>query len=396
MKTVTVLGNFSGRNAGDNAILGNLLDDISEKYSDIKFLIPTWSVGFVNKHFGHHNIEALGLKPWNMAFKILGIPTYRSMIKSDLILITDNILFDRKFYNPLFNYLSTIALFTPASQKRNIPILPYNASLGPITTERGRVAMQKILDASPYLSVRDQQSKDLLTNNNYQFTEIFDGADSAINTKMLEDETITTIVEKEGLFKNPNGTLSFNINAYIDSWQKLNEKGSEFGREKFVSLIAEVLDSIIEELEIDIMFTVTQVMDIKITEEVLSKVKHTDRITVIKNASYTYQEITTLLSKCGLHVGMRTHSLILASAALTPMVTINAYPKSAGYVKTIGQEGWVIEFDQLSHEKLVSTVKDAWSKKEQTREQMIPLVRREQQKAKDVVALVGKLLGLND
>ncbi|PID59205.1 MAG: hypothetical protein CR986_06930 [Ignavibacteriae bacterium] len=394
MKTVTVLGNFSGRNAGDNAILGNLLDDITEKYNEIKFLIPTWSADFVNKHFGHHNIEAMGLKPWNFAFKILGYPTYKAMVNTDLILITDNILFDRKYYNPLFNYLSTIALFAPSANKRNIPILPYNASLGPITTEKGRIAMQKILDASPYLSVRDQQSKDMLDKNNLKYTEIIDGADCAINTKIIDEGKIQKIVNTEGLFKNPNGTLSFNINAYIDSWQKLMKGGNEFGREKFVELIAKTLDFIVEELKIDIMFTVTQVMDIKITNEVLNKVKNRDKIIVITNAKYTYQEITSLLSKCGIHIGMRTHSLILASAAFTPMVTINAYPKSGGYVRTIGQGDWVIDFEDMNLENLIEIIKRAWEKRSETKEQMIPQVKREQQKAKDVVNLVGKLLEL--
>ena len=393
MKRITVLGNFSGRNAGDNAILGNLLDDITEKYSDIKFLIPTWSVDFVNKHFGHHNIEAMGLKPWNMAFKIFGYPTYKSMIDTDLVLITDNILFDRKYFNPLFNYLSTIALFAPAAKKKNIPILPYNASLGPITTDRGRAAMQKILDASPYLSVRDQQSKDMLDNNKLKYTKIIDGADCAINTKNIDERKINEIAQKEGLFKNPNGTLSFNINAYIDSWQKIMHGGEEFGREKFVELIAKTLDSIIEEMKLDIMFTVTQVMDITIVNEVLAKVKNRNKITIIANAKYTYQEITSLLSKCGLHIGMRTHSLILSSAALTPMITINAYPKSGGYVKTIGQGDWIINFEDMNYENLMKIIKDGWSKRLDTKEKMIPLVRREQNKVKDVVNLVGELLG---
>ena len=36
---VTVIGNFSGRNAGDAAILGGLLSDFSRKNSDCKYLI---------------------------------------------------------------------------------------------------------------------------------------------------------------------------------------------------------------------------------------------------------------------------------------------------------------------------------------------------------------------
>ncbi len=395
MKRITVLGNFSGRNAGDNAILGNLLDDIAEKYPDVTFLIPTWNANFVKKHFGHHRIKAMGLLPWNFAFKIFGYPTYKSMIDTDLILITDNILFDRKYFNPLFNYLSTIAFFAPAAMKRNIPIIPYNASLGPITTPRGRKAMQKILDASPYLSVRDQQSKDMLESNKLKYATIIDGADCAINTKTIDVQATQAIITQEGLFTNTIGTISFNINAYIDSWQKLMEGGEEFGREKFVNLIAKTIDSTIEELKVDIMFTVTQVMDIKITKEVLAQVKNIDKIKIIANSKYTYQEITSLLSHCGLHIGMRTHSLILASAASTPMITINAYPKSGGYVRTIGQGDWIIDFEQMNIENLMSIIKRGWEQRQKTKEKMIPQVIREQKKAKDIVKLVGKVLGLN-
>jgi len=394
MKKITVLGNFSGRNAGDNAILGNLLDDITEKYSDIIFLIPTWNVDFVNAHFGHHHIKAMGLKPWNLSYKILGIPTYLSMIQTDLILITDNILFDRKYFNPLFNYLSTIALFAPLSRKRNIPILPYNASLGPITTDRGRRAMQKILDGSPFSIVRDEQSKEMLRKNKLKCNKIIDGADCAINTRVLDDIKIEEIARKEGLFRNANGTLSFNINAYIDSWQKIIKGGKEFGREKFVELIAKTLDTIIEEMKIDIMFTVTQVMDIKITNEVLQKVKKRDAITVITNAKYTYQEITSLLSRCGLHIGMRTHSLILSSAAFTPLIVINAYPKSGGYARTIGQGDWIINFEDMDDDSLMNMIKMGWERRSDTKEKMIPEVKREQKKAKSAANIVGKLLNL--
>ena len=394
MKKITVLGNFSGRNAGDNAILGNLLDDITEKYSDILFLIPTWNVDFVNAHFGHHHIKAMGLKPWNLSYKILGIPTYLSMIQTDLILITDNILFDRKYFNPLFNYLSTIALFAPLSRKRNIPILPYNASLGPITTDRGRRAMQKILDGSPFSIVRDEQSKEMLRKNKLKCNKIIDGADCAINTRVLDDIKIEEIARKEGLFRNANGTLSFNINAYIDSWQKIIKGGKEFGREKFVELIAKTLDTIIEEMKIDIMFTVTQVMDIKITNEVLQKVKKRDAITVITNAKYTYQEITSLLSRCGLHIGMRTHSLILSSAAFTPLIVINAYPKSGGYARTIGQGDWIINFEDMDDDSLMNMIKMGWERRSDTKEKMIPEVKREQKKAKSAANIVGKLLNL--
>ena len=392
MKRITVLGNFSGRNAGDNAILGNLLDDFSEKYQDLIFLIPTFNKNFVKAHFGHHHIDAIGLMPWNFAIKIFGLPTYKAMVDTDIILITDNILFDRKFFNPLFNYLSTIALFADSCKKKDIPIIPYNASLGPITTRRGNQAMQKILDCCPFICLRDDQSKTMLDNNKLKYPKIYYGADCAINTKIPDQSHIDKIARAEKLFNNEKGTISFNINAYIDSWQKLVKGGKEFGRNKFLELIGKTLDALIKELNVDIMFVVTQVMDIKIALEVLAKVKNRKRIVLVSNAKYTYKEITGLISRAGLHVGMRTHSLILSAAARTPMVTINAYPKSGGFVRTIGQGDWIIDFEQMKEDTFKEFIKNAWEKRESLKSNMIPLLEREKQKAKDSMKLVGDLL----
>ena len=97
MKKITVLGNFSGRNAGDAAILGCLLKDISTRFKRAKFYIPTINTDFVNRSFSIYNIHPVGMMPWNLSVKILGLPVLRTVLTSDLILVTDAILFDRNF-----------------------------------------------------------------------------------------------------------------------------------------------------------------------------------------------------------------------------------------------------------------------------------------------------------
>lgn len=389
MKKITVLGNFSGRNAGDAAILGNLLNDISSSYPEAQFLIPTLNARFVNNNFGHHNIKAIGLMPWNGAIKILGWPTLQAMIDSDLVLVTDNILFDKNLLNPLFNYLSTISLFAPICQRRNIPIVLYNASLGPVTTPLGLKALQRVLDASPLLILRDQQSKTLLEKETLDFPETHIHADCAINTLPPEMTHMESIIAQAGLFKNPNGTLGFNVNAYIDSWSKKNKT---FGRDRFLQAIGTTLDRLIESLDIDIMYTITQVMDTHITNETLKYIKQRDRVKVISNAAYTYREIAGLLQRTSLHVGMRTHSLILSAAVLTPMVAINSYPKTAGFMKTIGQDDWVINFDTLTADSLTDLIQSAWSQRQTTQSTMTPIVKQEQAKARSSVRLIGQLM----
>lgn len=191
----------------------------------------------------------------------------------------------------------------------------------------------------------------------------------------------------------PRGTLSFNINAYIDSWAKQN---SGFGRDRFLQAISQTLNRLIETLDIDILYVVTQVMDTPITQESLKGVQRRDRIHLVSNADYTYQEIAGLLQRADLHVGMRTHSLILAAAVGTPMVAINSYPKTAGFMKTIGQDDRVIYFDQLSTDALTVAVSQAWHDRDLIRAAMLPQIQREQAKARSSAALVTKLLSLSE
>ncbi|MDZ7724139.1 MAG: polysaccharide pyruvyl transferase family protein [candidate division KSB1 bacterium] len=162
MKTIAVLGNNSGRNAGDAAILGCLLNDISERYPDVEFKVPTINPAFVRQAFSKYNVKPVGLLPWNLSAKIYGVPVYRTVLNADLVLVTDAILFDRKLYNPLFNYLWTLSRVLPKAHKRNIPTVLYNSSLGPVPTPAGKKCLKRVVNSADVLMLRDRDSIDLL------------------------------------------------------------------------------------------------------------------------------------------------------------------------------------------------------------------------------------------
>jgi polysaccharide pyruvyl transferase WcaK-like protein len=388
MKTITVLGNNSGRNAGDNAILGNLLDDFALKRSDIHFKIPTLRTDFIKRSFGHHPVKPIGMMPWNFALKNLGWPLFRAMTDTQMVLITDNILFDRKFNNPFVNNLKSIALFAPFCKKKNIPIVFYNSSVGPIDHEAGRIALQKVLDVSPLVITRDVQTKTLIEDNKLNHPEIVVHADCALNTQVPPQKRLDEIIAKESLFTNPKGTIGLNVNAYIDNW---SQTGS-LNREKFCAIIAGTADALIEKLDVDILFTVTQVMDMKVTLECVQQSRYQSRIKIVANPDYTYQELTGLLSKVDVHAGLRTHTLIFCSAVGTPPISINAYPKSAGFIKTVGLGDWTIDFENLSVENLSTIMKKCWEDRHGLAEMMKPIVELEKKKSRDSVDLVTGIL----
>lgn len=389
MKKVTLIGSFSGRNAGDIAILANILDDFAEVRSDIQFLIPTLKPSFVKDHYGHHNVKPMGMMPWHLSLKALGLATYRSMTNTDMVLITDNALFDRKLYNPLVNTMFSVALMAPLCKKRNIPIVFYNASVGPIDTDKGRNMLQTILDASKLVTLRDKKTQEIFEELHLHSPPIHLLADAAINTKPSPDNRLDQIIRDENLFTNGDaGTISFNVNAYIDNWSNTGK----LTREQFCKIIAASIDKVIDELGVEVLLTVTQVMDVTITNEVKQFIRNQDKIRMITNEKYTCNDIVGILDKVDTHIGLRTHSLIFCAAINTPMISINSYPKNAGFMRSIAQDDWMIEFDDVSVDHIANMVCKSYREREQRIEELKPITAIEKDKAKQAVSLVCDLL----
>ena len=388
MRQITVLGNNSGRNAGDAAILGNLLRDVSDEFSDILFKVPTTHPGFIRDNFGEFNVKPVPLLPWYGALKNFGLPLAVAMLNTDLILICDNILFDRKFYNPLFNNLASISLVAPFCKRRNIPIVMYNCSIGPIDFPYGKKALQKVLDASDLVITRDRQTGELLDQLELRYPELIQHADCALNTEPTAGAQLQRIIETEGLFQNPNGTIGFNVNAYIDNWSMTGV----YSQDDFCRVVGESVDRIIEAFDVDVLFVCTQIMDLENTGRCIGYSSHKDRIKVVSNKTYTYQDLAALLGRLELHIGLRTHTLIFCAAVGTPMVDISSYPKSRGFMRTIGQEDRFIAFENLNPDHILSMVGDAWDHRAGIREAMQPTVMEEKRKASASARLLRKYL----
>ncbi len=378
MKKIAVLGNFSGRNAGDAAILGCLLKDISERYQNVEFHIPTINTGFVQRSFSQYNIKPVGLMPWNLSAKILGLPVLRTTLNADLILVTDAILFDRKLYNPLFNYLWTLSKVLPLAKKKGIPIVLYNSSLGPAKTKAGQKALKNVIDSADALILRDKESTELLEKLNFTHPTIIEGADCALNAIPVDDEKFEAIKKKEDLFFSDRPVIGINVNSYVDAFVR---DGETFGREKLVELYAKTVDTVVEKLGVDMIFVETQHMDMGIANEVLARIQQKDRIRLVTNKVYSYEDICSVLQRVDLFVGMRTHSLILSSAMGTVPVGIVTYPKNRGYMRTIGMEKNLLEFKDLSVENYVNLIQTAFANRETTKQQLLPKVAGEKAKA---------------
>jgi polysaccharide pyruvyl transferase WcaK-like protein len=390
MKTITVLGNYSGRNAGDAAILGGLVRDISARHEGVTLKVPTINSGFIRRAFANYNIKPISLLPWTLSIKILGLPTFWTTLHSDLVLVTDAILFERKLYNPLYNYLWTLSKVLPKAKKKNIPVILYNCSLGPVTSNQGRKCLKKVIKSAEVLVLRDMESLELLKTLDIRHTNIRMGADCALNAIPSSNAIFNEICKREKLFKSDRPVIGFNVNSYVDAYVRQN--GKAFGRQRFVSIFAETVDRTIDELNVDVIFIETQHMDMGIANEVMAKIRNRDRIRLVSNVTYSYEDICAVLKRLELFVGMRTHSLILSTAMGVPAVGVMTYPKNRGYMKTIGQDECLIEFNNLTTDQFFDLISKTWSRRKEIRQILLPKVEAEKKKAQGSAAVLAPYL----
>lgn len=133
------------------------------------------------------------------------------------------------------------------------------------------------------------------------------------------------------------------------------------------------------------MVIITQIMDIPINEKLMAKIRQSIHVKMISNKDYSYRDLTSVFSKMELQVGMRTHSLILASSIMTPIVGIIATPKNRGYMRSIEQEERMVEFNNFSVNSFFNILKATWENREKIRSALMPIITREKDKASRAV-----------
>jgi polysaccharide pyruvyl transferase WcaK-like protein len=379
---ISVLGNYSGRNAGDAALLGGLLRDITEAFPHrrLSFEIPTINPQFVRKAYPNYPVTPVSLLPTNLSLKILGLPVVRSVLGADLVLVTDAILFDRKLYNPLVNYLHTLSWILPWGACRGIPIVLYNVSLGPVTTEAGKRCMRKILRAASKIIVRDPVSIDLVRALHPHGRSPIVGADCALSTSPAPAKRIDALAREHQVLQSGRPVLGFNVNAYVDAF--VRGSGKEIRAESFQRAVAATLDRAVRELGVDVLLVGTHPMDLPMISNVLRRTQEQGRIGIVAHPPLAYDEITGFLGRVDAFVGMRTHSLILSSSMHTPVGAIIAYPKSLGYMQAIDLADQVLEFKDFSEEALWALVRRTWEQRAALRSRIAVSVERERAKAR--------------
>lgn len=388
INSITLLGSSSGRNAGDAALIAGIMDSVDESCSRrLLYEIPTIKPSFIRNSY-HNRTLPIGMLPWNCSVKMLGVPTYRSIMRSDLTLVFDAILFDRSLYNPLFNYLSTLALLLPPAKRAGKRMGFFNVSAGPVTTPAGREMLKRVGSLMDFITVRDQNSYELLKSIGIVEQPILITADAALTMRPAPEERVNSILQSLG-FNPQEEILGINVSAYLDTWAGGDRES--MGKEKFLTSYSNALNRVLNQLGVSVLFVSTQHHDVPLTLELMKRISAPVKKAHISNIECTHYEIMGVLGKLSLLFGMRLHATILASAGLTPVLALPHQPKVSHYFRTLGIEEYALTFDNYSEENLERHLLRGWTERPKIRallEKNIPVSRA---KAKQAARLVAAL-----
>ena len=352
MKRVCVLGSNSGRNAGDAAILSSIIHNLRRLKPGTLFDVPVPRKRDLYSRFDPDVARAVPMMPWYLSLRMIGLPTLLSVMRSDVMLITDGIIFDVRLLNPLFNFLIQLVFLVLPARLARTRIVCLLVGVGPLESRLGRRLAAWVCRSCDDILVRDEASAALLESVGVPRERMAIYADAAFLARPASPERVQQILAENGL-ADAGSLIGFNVNSYLDRW--LKTKGG-MDADSFLRELGRTLDAVVERWQCPVVLVITQVMDIPFAERLLARVKCRERVVLVSNRQYTAEEIMGVLGALDLLVGMRLHSLILAAAVGTPCIGLAYAPKVRGFMTLLGQPELTQELAELTCEALLAKI----------------------------------------
>jgi polysaccharide pyruvyl transferase CsaB len=302
---ILVCGYYGYGNAGDEAILDVLLDDLRTVHGRPSITVVT---GRTRQVESAHEVAALDLADVESVID--------GALAADLLVLGGGGLFQD--YEGIFpdtmllpNHwgLGYYAGFAFLGRLVGAPVAIYGAGVGPLRTTDGRKLTEAAFGAASSASVRDRASMLLLSELGVDTDRVTLTADPAF---LLKDDAPATAL------KTGPTTIGVSVRPWADgSW---------------IEPLARALDEIVEAHDATIVFVSLQQSDrpheddLAVSRSVAGLMRRSERVRIDEDTA-TPGAIRAAFGTFDLVVGMRLHAIVFAASAGTPVIGLSYDPK---------------------------------------------------------------------
>jgi len=335
---ITIIGAYGYGNLGDELMLDGVLAGIGRTMPGAEITVIS---GDPEETARSHEVHAIKRGGGTIA----RLQRYWEMVQSDLLVIgggnlRDNLPEGRHSSRP--NALSMALGPVLLAHEIGVPTMCYAISIGHVVTPQGRSALKDCLVSVDAVTVRDPSSAARISELGVS-REITVAADAAFS------------VMPESRHSEHRSGIVLALRHWFEKGNFV-ENPEEFHR--MLREIATYCDAFIEQYHEPVWlvpFKATEAdgdNDVAIHRELAAMMDHEDEVKLM-NRVPDLGGLSDLFASARLVLGMRLHSVIIATATGTPWVSIDYDPKVRSFACYAGHERFCLEVEDISSGRLL-------------------------------------------
>ncbi len=303
-----ILGYYGYENCGDDALLEAIISDMKELDPDFTPVVLSHTPEKTAQAYNVQSINRFNLSQISKVLKRVNL----------LIVGGGSLVQDVTSTKSLLYYLTIIQM----AKKNGIKVMLYANGIGPIGKPNNAKKAARVLNMADVITLRDEESLELLKNLGVTKPHIEVTADPAFSLKTSSSDDIKKLKEQYGL--TDKKYLCVSVRNFV------NDKDTE--KEKN---IAKLVDYICTDRGLIPVFVPMQLThDVQVSRNVMSHMK-TDACLIDKKI--TAGNLLGLLADADAAVAVRLHMLIFGAIAGTPVLGIEYDPKIKAFQQYMGQ-----------------------------------------------------------
>ncbi len=320
---IVLSGYYGHKNNGDEALLGAILNEIAEKRKGTRFSVLSKRPKHTSKQHGVKAVNRFNV------FKVM------SALKNCRLLISGggSLIQDATSTKSLFYYISVIRY----ALSKNKKVFVYANGIGPVNKEANQKLVSKVLNKVSYITLRDENSVDVLSAIGVTVPDTEVTADPSVSVVPSKLERIIEIFEEEKVV--PNEYFAVSVREWEDvdiEWQ-----------------VSRICDYISSKYNLTPVFVPMQNPDdLEISKRCVLKM--TKEGFVLKN-EYDYKDMMGICANSKFVISMRLHALMYGANNGIPVIGLGYDPKVEAYLKYM-HHPFMADINQLSYDSIVKMV----------------------------------------
>ncbi len=341
----TVIGSFSGYNAGDTAILEAILSDINKYDPTAIVVLPGASNTVIKriKRFGI-NVIVTSTSIKDAALRFFSKETIQHLKSSNAVFLTAGVIFGRKFLDFRYSFMSS---FIPAFKiaKKSNPFLKLIVYHGGVTLDGNRFSnglILNMLNQCDIIAFRHSIDYKLIGEKiNLNHVRLLQSCDNVLHLQVPPPKKV--------MLSSSSSTINIGLNFSAYSAISTDINWETFVQEEIEHLLLKFPQALFVVYQ-------TTVGDECFAKKIIEKMNINMRI--ISLADKSLEEIDSLFQNINVFIGMRMHSLIFSLRNQIPIIGLTYDRKVECLLKDFGLEKYIIPIEKGALEMTCNLVEN--------------------------------------